>query len=139
MRNRIGKALTAVLSVALCFMLVMGVVEVIGMAGGPAVTAQVLGSDGGGGGDSGGGGGGGTQHLQIGNFRGGQQTFFNHGGFLALVKQLLAVAGGIDIQKQQHHEGDADIDNGIAELGITVPRMLFAITSGNNNQRPTSS
>lgn len=61
MRNRIGKALTAVLSVALCFMLVMGVVEVIGMAGGPAVTAQVLGSDGGGG-DSGGGssGGGGS-------------------------------------------------------------------------------
>lgn len=58
MKNRFGKIFTTVLSVALCFMLVMGVVEVIGMAGGSAVTAQVLGSDGGGG--SGGGGGGGS-------------------------------------------------------------------------------
>ena len=82
--------------------------------------------------------GGAVQHLQSGNFVGGQQTFFNHGGFLALVEQLMADAGAVDIQKNQHHQRDRHIGHGIPELGVAVaPKNGFFIC-GNNSQRPTS-
>ena len=66
-------------------------------------------------------------------------AFFDHGGFRALVKQLLAVAGGIDIQKQQYHHGDTHIYQRITKLHIAVSAPGCPITCGSNSQRPTSS
>lgn len=44
MKKRFRKTFTVVLSVALCFMLAIGVVEIIGLAGNPAVVVEALGS-----------------------------------------------------------------------------------------------
>ena len=76
------------------------------------------------------------QSLQL---VGSQLGFFQHGCLLVAVEHHLADLRAVDIQKQQHNKCDDNIGHRIAKLYGTVSAVLFLITSGSNNQRPTSS
>ena len=73
--------------------------------------------------------GGGIHNLQGGNLVRGQQAFFNHAGLLALVEQVLAGDGAVDIQNQQHHKGDDHIGHGVAVLRLSIAADRGRVTS----------
>ena len=64
--------------------------------------------------------GGGVQNLQLRDLIGSQMALFQHGGLFALVKQLLAGIGAIDVQNQKYYKGNGNISNGIIVLGVAI-------------------
>ena len=74
----------------------------------------------------GGGGSVGVQDLQFTDGGGDQEDLVHHGGVLASIEDLLAGLGAVDVQKQQHEEGQHDVDHRVAHLIAAVAqRALF--------------
>lgn len=64
--------------------------------------------------------GGGVHDLQLRDLIGSHMTLFQHGCLFALIKQLLAGIGAVDVQNQKHHKGYGNISNGIIVLGVAI-------------------
>ena len=73
-------------------------------------------------------GGSGVEHLLLTDGAADQEDLVHHGIVLAPVKDLLTGFGGVEIQKQQHQEGQHHIDRSKADLIAAIaqrPGFIF--------------